>query len=244
MSKNHAKKRGFATRMADLFRTRRSGRTAPTRGRRLSLEPLETRTLLAIVSMSVDENPGTIVEREGGECTLTFTITPEEGDDIKAAGSVLVSYSISGLQPHEYEDGGCVGGSVAILTGQDETTAQVTIKFLNDAIAEGDDTCTIKLESAEAANPFPGGGNEGGGCCCCGGGGCCGTHVGVVADQEATVTILDDDHWAIQVEVESPNEIVERDGVSGYTISRVPAATGRSGDTSYEIGRASCRERV
>lgn len=232
-------KRGFASRMMGLLGKRRRERPSPVRGRRLSLEPLETRTLLvATVSMSPVGDQGTIVERDGGGVALNFSITAEEGDDLQASGYVRVLYTISGLEPHEYVDGGCGDGSVLILTGIGQTSAQVTITFLNDAIADGDDTCTITLDSAEAAWPYPGGGCEGGGGCCCGGGGgCCGTHVAVEAGQEATVTIQDDDDWAIKVEVDptKPDQIVERGGASGFSISRVDGGSGRSGDTSYAI---------
>ena len=241
MLRSHTNKRGFATRMIDLFRTRRSGRTVPARGRRLSLEPLETRTLLAIVSMSVDENPCTVVEREGGSCVLTFSVEAEEGENLQQAGDVRVFYSVSGLEEYEYWDSGCPdGGNVLIMASAEQYSATVTVTFLNDAIADDHKLCEIALTGAESADPFGGGGGEcccgGGECCGGGGGGCCGISYTIAENQPtATVTILDDDAWAIQVEADSPNEIAERDGVSGYTISRVDDGTGRSGDTTYAI---------
>ena len=231
-------KRSFTNRMKDLFQASRGLKKSPLKERRLAVEPLETRTLLAIVSMTASAgNPTSIIERDGGSCTVTFAIEAEGDENLEDAGQVSVSYSIGGLDSYEYNDGGCGDGTVTIWADQGQTSATVTVDFFNDAIADGDDTCTITLSGAEGSNPYGGGDCCGDGCWCGdGGGGGDGISFSVAQGQQpATVTIQDDDGWAILVEADTPDEIVERDGASGYSISRVDDGSGRSGDTTYAI---------
>ncbi len=216
--------------------------------RALSVEPLEDRRLLAVVSLSPDGNQGTTTERDRDSYEFSVVREEEGSDDfsMESYNQVRVYYEIGGTgitdNDYSFSEDGCYGGSDAtgdyLYFPAGQTSVHITLQVENDSENEDDEVLTLSLTGVV---------NEDSGCCsggCCSGGcctSCCGSSpinysIDGSAD-EATVTIEDDDGWEIQIErSSSANEIVERLGEATFKVTRVDdGGPGGSGDLTYPM---------
>ena len=242
MGRNGTKKTGFGQRLRGLFGTGVEGTTPPCR-RRLALEPLESRTLLALISISPSGSQWTIDERMSTTPNppLDFTVScvAENGEDLSCMQQLVrVNLGIGGTAgSSDFFDTACDDNGQSFVwvpaSGGDTSFSIIPI---NDAIGEGDETIEVSLSGVDASLAYCDG------TCDSGCGGCCGGGIHEVNyhldtnQLPSTITIQDDDNWAIKaVRTSADAGIVERTRAAAFSFLRVDDGSGRSGDTNYAI---------
>lgn len=234
MGRKRMEKVGFGRRLRSLFGSLGGERASGPHRRRLALEALESRTLLAVVSITPAGGQWTTVERNCESFGFTVSCSAENGEDLSSQeGNLRVNLSIGGTAGEsDFIDTACDDGEKFVYVPASGGSASFSVIVGNDALPEGDETIQVSLSSVDASGVTSDGGD---GCgCCCGGGGEI-TYSVAPNQLPSTITIQDDDNWAIKVEAPMPNPVVERSGMTAYSISRVDNGSGRSGDLSYAI---------
>jgi hypothetical protein len=207
------------------------------------LEPLESRTLLVVISISPSGSQWTIDERMSTTPNppLSFTVScaPENGEDLSCMQQLVrVNLGIGGTAgSSDFFDTACDdNGQRFVWVPASGGDTSFSIIPINDGIGEGDETIEVSLSGVDASLAYCDG------TCDDGCGGCCGGGIHEVDyhldtnQLPSTITIQDDDNWAIKAERTSTAEgIVERTGTAAFSLSRVDDGSGRSGDMSYAI---------
>lgn len=216
---------GCARRLAGLFRERRGRDFSLRHGRPLALEPLETRTLLAIAYMTPCGHQGATVEQQDSTYTFTFTREAEGDEDLSSAGDWKVYYTVAGVTAEDctirsdMEMDTDQGGPYLRISDGD--SGSFTLQVTNDGLDEDDETLELVLAAATCGCNW--------GCEC--------LPISYSVDEtrnSATITILDDD-WQIKVEkTNTQYGIVEHStDTAGLKISRVVREGGRTRTTRW-----------
>ncbi len=206
------------------------------------------------VSLTGEAN-AQVVERHTDDATV-FTISrvPATGVANPAASdtkyAIAVDLVLAGsAEPGEYtvKDASGAGLVIQSRTLEDDsvqrycsvvipansTSTSVSVTPVNDAKKESDEAVAVSLANAHSTTA------------CCGGCGCsCCYSNGYPAGTypttgSGTVTILDDDHWVVEVQANDATASERLGGVvpdpGWFTFTRVDDGSNRSGDTTYYV---------
>ena len=207
MRRNRTSWKGLADRLARFVHRDRGTKPRRHPARVLALEPLEDRTLLAVVTVSATDDTADEVGNDPG----TFQISLADADPYSyytvgftldgTAGSDDYLVAGDGCYPYSY-------GDTWYVDFQGETSKTITITPINDARNDPEQTVILNLTSIE------------GGCCCCGP-----PENSIGTPSSATITIADDDDdWTISLTGTTAGLVEAEPGTGTFTITR-------SGDT-------------